>query len=376
MNNEAILSVLNNLCAEARNSAHAIFGLVELHRNAAADSPSRVCLEIGTRSADYLLRSLDDLRELLSNAPAAPQRLEEFDFALCLRETVELLNLASGEKYLRVEAAPATLIVRKDREAVEQLLTRTLDAAARLTGAGELRVGASADSAGNSFRFTINGPNSSVAVRLADWLNAIPEQADVQNGPEPPFRLAVMLAGKRLRALGGTAEVVRGSGKSAHLAIHLHSQPDGTSIEDCPPGRHRTPGRQMSQPNNLNILITEDCDDSYALTEFQLRNENVWRARNGWEAIDIVKKRRFDVVFMDVHMPGMDGYTTIRAIRDWETLTANARTPIVILSSDDLETQRQSAAQSGCSGFLRKPMREPDLVEMLARLKTTPSLVC
>ena len=92
------------------------------------------------------------------------------------------------------------------------------------------------------------------------------------------------------------------------------------------------------------------------------------------EAIDLVKKRRFDVVFMDVHMPGMDGYQAIRSIRDWETQTSNARTPIVVLSSDDLDRQTRSAAQSGCSGFLRKPLNNRDLPELLQRLKEVRTL--
>jgi len=74
-------------------------------------------------------------------------------------------------------------------------------------------------------------------------------------------------------------------------------------------------------------------------------------------------------VLMDVHMPGIDGYAAIRSIRDWETETGNARTPVIVLSSDDLDTQRRSAAQSGCSGFLRKPLRNGELLEVLNRLK-------
>jgi DNA-binding NarL/FixJ family response regulator len=75
------------------------------------------------------------------------------------------------------------------------------------------------------------------------------------------------------------------------------------------------------------------------------------------------------MVFMDAHMPGMDGYAVIRTIRDWETETSNARTPIVILSSDDLELQTRSAAQSGCSGFLRKLLHIHDVAEVLERLR-------
>jgi CheY-like chemotaxis protein len=89
----------------------------------------------------------------------------------------------------------------------------------------------------------------------------------------------------------------------------------------------------------------------------------------------MVKKRRFDIVLMDVHMGGIDGYAAIEAIRDWETQTGNARTPIVILSSDDLDTQRKSAARSGCTGFLRKPLRSNDLPDLLDRLKGARSLL-
>jgi len=371
MTNEAILSVLNNLCNEARNSAHATFGLMELNRNRPSDSPLHASLEVGRSSADRLLRCMDDLRELLSGAPAAPDVVEEFDLASCLRETIELLNLVAGEKaaQIRLKASREPLTLRQDRQAVEQVLTRILDAASKLHETGELYVVTNGDAAGDGVRFAITPPDSGTAACLAEWLNADPEQASFQNAAEASFGVAVMVAGKRLRALRGTAELVRISGEPAHLAIHIHSQPAASSFEDCPPGRHNM------RPDSLNILLTEDSDDSYALTALLLRNESVWRARNGLEAMDIVKQRRFDVVFMDVHMPGMDGYTAIRAIRDWETLTGNARTPIVVLSSDDLETQRRSAARSGCSGFLRKPMRNGDLLDVLDRLKTNRSFV-
>ena len=54
-------------------------------------------------------------------------------------------------------------------------------------------------------------------------------------------------------------------------------------------------------------------------------------------------------------------------MRDWETQTGNARTPIVVLSSDDLDTQMRNASQSGCSGFLRKPLDPIDLLDLLDR---------
>jgi len=191
-------------------------------------------------------------------------------------------------------------------------------------------------------------------------LTADPDWIDFQEGADVSNEIAVMVAGMRLRALGASVEIVRNAADSVTLVICIPSQSG------------ELPRQNGGGTGKLDILLTEDCDDSYALTENMLRNENVYRARNGIEAIDVVKKHRFDVVFMDVHMPGIDGYTTLRAIREWETQTATIRTPIVILSSDDLETQKRSAAQSGCSGFLRKPLCESDLAGLVASFKTPP----
>ena len=156
-------------------------------------------------------------------------------------------------------------------------------------------------------------------------------------------------------------------GAMPHLILHFPSL-------DLQLGSQADAATRIVQNPLLNILFAEDCDDSYALGELLLQSENVWRARDGLEAVEMIKRQRFDLVFMDVHMPGMDGYTAIRSIRDWETQSAHARTPIVVLSSDDLETQRKYAAQSGCSGFLRKPMRTQDLLDLLARLKTVHTI--
>jgi len=217
---------------------------------------------------------------------------------------------------------------------------------------------------GSGARFSITPADSELALQIAEWLNADPETVSFRDLSEMPFPLAVMVAGKCLRNLGGTAKVIDEPGEPARITVQVPSLS----------GQSREPSLQEGRPNSLNVLLTEDCDDSYAVSELMLRKENVWRARDGFEAIEMVKKQRFDIVLMDIHLPGMDGYTVIRTIRDWETQTANARTPIVVLSSDDLQTQRQSAAQSGCTGFLRKPLRKSDLLDLLDRLKETRTL--
>jgi len=368
MTNEAILSIFDHLCNEARNSAHGIFGLVELRGDAAVDSAWRGFVDGSRTSTDRLLRSIDDVRELLSSDSPATEILEEFDASLCLGESIDLLNLAARQPGSRIvlEAPDEPLILRQDRRVVEQVLTRILDVASKLCRAGELRVAARPASPG--ILIEIDLPNLDVAGWLATWLNTEPDRVSFKNNDDVATGLPAMVAGRRLRSIGGTAELSGDPPDPTGLTIHLPSQAarPGTLSSEA--------WQQSSSEEALNVLVAEDCDESFAISELLLKKENVWRARGGLEAIDMLKSRRFDLVLMDVHMPGMDGYEAIRVVRDWETQTGNARTPIVVASSDDLDKQHRSAAQAGCSGFLRKPLRKADLLDLLDRLKAARSL--
>jgi CheY-like chemotaxis protein len=364
MTNTAVLDILNHLCNEARNSVHATFGMMELLPPTAADPGWQTYLDISRSSADRLLRSIDDFRDLLSTTSVATDTVEEFDLALCLGETIDMVNLASGNPASRIllEAPSEPLPVRQHRRSFEQVLTRILDSILKLTPAGDVCVTASLASSPSGVRFLITPQDSETAVRVADWLNADPDQVSFRDLPGMPYALAVMVAGKGLRTLHGSVQVAREPGVPTGLDTFLPS----LSTEN-----RRQP---EAGPTSLNVLLTEDCDDSFALTELLLQKENVWRARDGRQAIEMVQKQRFDVVLMDIHMDGMDGYTVIQAIREWETQSGNARTPIVVLSSDDLETQRQFAARCGCSGFLRKPLHSNDLPELIDRLRGARAL--
>lgn len=362
MTNKTILSLLNYLCNEARNSLQASFVLMALGPSVSPDPAWLTCLENGKCSADRLLRSMDDIRELLSTETPTVDQAEEFDVTLCLGETIAVLNLALGDRASRLMLESARPVSgRQHRRAVEQVLMRVLDAVAKLGRKGEVRVSAMRASEGDGVQVQIIPANSNIALRVADWLNCDTDHVDFQNAHEVRYGVATMVAGKRIRALGGSAEFVCDPRESMALVVSLPWQAD--TDRGCP-------AEPFPDETGLSVLVAEDSDESFVLTRILLKKELVWRARDGLEAIDMMKAHRFDVVLMDVHMPGMDGYKAIHAMRDWETETGNARTPIVVLSSDDLDTQTRTAAQSGCSGFLRKPLDPIDLLDLLDRLKT------
>jgi CheY-like chemotaxis protein len=364
MTNQTILSLLDYLCNEARNSVQASFGLMALSPNLAPNPLWQSCVENSKCGADRLLRCIDDIRELLSTEPPAFEPAEEFDITLSLGETIELLNMASGDRASRLflQSAAPPVVGRQHRRAMEQALMRVLDAVSKIGRKGEALVAAVRADDGEGVRFEIIPANSNIALRVADWLNSDADQVNFEDSDEVLYGVATLVAGKRIRALGGTAEFVSDARAPMALVISL-------------PWRALTTEEAPSQPSDrdqpsLSVLVAEDSDESFVLTGILLQKELVWRAHDGLQALHMMKTHRFDVVLMDIHMPGLDGYKTIRSMRDWETQTGNARTPIVVLSSDDLDTQMRSASASGCSGFLRKPLDRQDLFDLLDRVKT------
>lgn len=364
MTNQTILTLLNYLCNEARNSVQASFGLMALAPALAPDPAWQSCLEHSKCGADRLLRCIDDIRELLATETPLLDPAEEFDVTLCLGETIEVLNLASGAGASRLilKSGARPVIGRQHRRAVEQTLMRILDAVSKLGRKGEALVTAERAIDGQAVRFEIIPANSNIALRVADWLNSDADHVNFQDPDEVLYGVATLVAGKRIRALGGSAEFVSDARAPMALVVTLPWQA-GTDQGSPPEPSHQ-------EQTGLSVLVAEDSDESFVLTRILLEKELVWRARDGEEALAMMQSHRFDVVLMDIHMPGLGGYKAIRAMRDWETQSGNARTPIVVLSSDDLDTQMRSAAQSGCSGFLRKPLDRHDLLDLLDRLKT------
>jgi two-component system sensor histidine kinase BarA len=88
-------------------------------------------------------------------------------------------------------------------------------------------------------------------------------------------------------------------------------------------------------------------------------------ASNGLEALSKLEQQDYDLVFMDVEMPGLDGIEVTKRIRDKETGVAAGRTRIVGLSAHAFQEDRKLAIQAGMDDYLTKPVNITDLDRVL-----------
>lgn len=100
------------------------------------------------------------------------------------------------------------------------------------------------------------------------------------------------------------------------------------------------------------ILIAEDNNSNYILMTYILKKYYQFeRAKNGQEAVDMVDKEAFDLVLMDIKMPIMDGLEATKAIKE-----KHPELPVIALTANAFDSDRQLAIEAGCDDFLSKPV--------------------
>lgn len=117
------------------------------------------------------------------------------------------------------------------------------------------------------------------------------------------------------------------------------------------------------------VLLVEDNPINQLVASEMLRllGAEVVCASDGTEALAAIGGRRFDLVLMDIQMPGMDGVATTLEIRRHEQGCRLPETPIVALTANAANEERQRCLAAGMSDFLVKPVKTEQFAALLAR---------
>jgi two-component system, sensor histidine kinase and response regulator len=119
--------------------------------------------------------------------------------------------------------------------------------------------------------------------------------------------------------------------------------------------------------SRCNILVVDDVEINRELLRLTLEKQGhrITMANNGQEAVEQFSQTVFDVIFMDMQMPVMDGYEAVREIRKVEQIQNLARTPIVAMTAYALQGDREKCLDAGMDGYLSKPARPAEILAML-----------
>jgi PAS domain S-box-containing protein len=130
---------------------------------------------------------------------------------------------------------------------------------------------------------------------------------------------------------------------------------------------------EFAQRLPFTILVVEDnpVNQKLVLLLLSRLGYRVDTANNGLEAVIVLQRQRYDVVFMDMHMPQMDGIEATRRIN--ELLPENERPWIIALTANAMQTDREICLRAGMRDFVTKPVQTADLCDVLRKVKRPPS---
>jgi CheY-like chemotaxis protein/HPt (histidine-containing phosphotransfer) domain-containing protein len=124
------------------------------------------------------------------------------------------------------------------------------------------------------------------------------------------------------------------------------------------------------EQQRCSILVVDDVEINRELLRATLEKHGhrITMAENGREAVDRFSQGEFDVIFMDMQMPVLDGYGAVSEIRAIETAHGAPRTPIVAMTAYALQGDREKCLSAGMDAYLSKPARPVEILALLEKL--------
>jgi signal transduction histidine kinase/ActR/RegA family two-component response regulator len=356
---------------EIRTPLNGIIGLTELMQHGPWDEHKERYLELVAHSGETLLHLLNNLLDF-SRIDAGELALEDiaFDPARVARQALDLVEEQAHRKGLElhcdIEAPP---LVRGDPGRLGQILLNLLGNAVKFTAQGQvtLRCRAQAGADGR-VRLCFEVRDSGIGI-----------DADAQARLFRPFVQAEASTTRRFGGTGLGLAICRRLAEVMGGAIGVESTPGaGATFRVELPFRPVAPGTVQPQEEKSSavrpigrtrVLLVEDNRVNQTVAAAMLRclGASVDIADDGATAVAAVREHAYDLVFMDCHMPVMDGFAASRALRAQEGERARDRLPIIAMTAAVSDEDRRQCLAAGMDDYLTKPVRMEDIERALAR---------
>ena len=373
--NRAKSAFLANMSHEIRTPMNAILGYAQLlQRDRGLDGDQRRYVDVIRRSGDHLLDLINDVLEMSKiEAGFRKVNLGTVDLQALLGDLEGMLRLRADERRL-------TLVISRDKDVpryivtdegkLRQILVNLLGNAAKFTQEGGVAVRLSAPrTETGAQRLVVAVEDSGPGISPDELPNLFQPFAQMRAGMETQGGTGLGLALSRefARLMGGdiTAQswVGRGSLFRLELPFELAAP---VSERRGPPLLGRVVGLAGSGPPPR-VLVVDDHEENRAWLCTLLRQIGfeVRDASNGLEALGVFDAWAPHVVLLDLHMPVMDGFAAMRAIRARPSGGAVALVAVTASAFDDI---RDAIFEAGADGWLRKPCREEPVLQEIAKL--------
>ena len=361
---------LANMSHELRTPIHGVLGMAELLADSQLSIDQREWLSSMRASARHLLSIVNDI---LDHTRIEAGRLDiaseafELDQLLGRLERPHRLLAESKGLIFELHRDPALASPRLgDSVRVTQVLTNLLGNAVKFTDAGSIqfRVLPVAGHA-ERVRFEVRDTGSGITAEVLPSLFKPFTQADASTARRfGGSGLGLAISQSLVERMGGTLGVESEPGRGSSFWCEL-PLPESRSVIASPErGNVHAPA---ALPSSAKVFAAEDNEINLRILLATLKRLGVQATGgpDGAAAVAAMAEGEVDLIFMDCHMPGVDGYTATRRIRESET--GGRRVPIIALTADAMPGTRQLCLDAGMVDYLPKPFSSAQIERVLER---------
>ncbi len=368
--NRAKSDFLAMMSHELRTPMNGVLGMLQLLETTEQTREQAECTALATESTEHLLKVINDILDF-SRIERGALELECIPFnllelvqgsALVFQHSAQQRGLALE---LQIQAGLENIEVCGDPTRIRQILVNLLGNALKFTEEGAIHLSLEWQALDHDVLWlTCAVHDSGIGIspeRLEHMFDAFQQADSSISRRYGGTGLGLAIARTLAERMGGTlqAESKEGSGSTFTLEIPL-------PFQQSPAHRQQAAGDAAPIAAGQEILLVEDNPVNQTVIEAMLRSlgYRVTLVADGIQAVRSAERQRYDAILMDCRLPVLDGYSATREIRAQEN---GRRVPIIALTANALQGDRENCLQAGMNDYLAKPFKRAELQRILQR---------
>jgi PAS domain S-box-containing protein len=369
--NQAKSRFLAGVTHELRTPLHGILGYAELlHLEGGLNSTQLERLNAIISAGNYLLETINAVLDMsqieADQLELHPVKIELTDL---IRTCLDIVRPKAEAKRLALRMAPTAPVgLFADPIRLQQVLLNLLGNAVKFTPAGVVEIRLQQTEAGDCIRLSVADTGPGVWARHRDKLfNAFERlNAEAVSGIEGSG-LGLAITARLVRLMGGRIGYADNPGGGSVFWVEL---PHGTVAAA---GIRAAPLSPLAERPRLRVLVVDDeaMNRTIASRFLSTVGHDVVCVDNGAAAVEAAAAADFDVVLMDVRMPGMNGLEATRLIRALPAPSGKVR--VVAVTAQAFTQQIETCRQAGMDAHVSKPFNQVGLLAALETVTTAPN---